>query len=108
MAADSGTSAQSFEHSGLVLVILLVAVALNLLYPGEVSFQSRYMLVLCSLLACAIVLYRDQKKSFSTAVLRDLALAFLPLTGMVVSSIWTTNQDRTQEVLLLFFSYACL
>ena len=108
MTVDSGTSVQSLEHSSLVLVILLVAVALNLLYPGEVFFQSRYLLVLCSLLACAVVLYRDHKKGISTTVLHHLALAFLPLTGMAVSSIWTTNQDRTQEVLLLFFSYACL
>ncbi len=41
-------------------------------------------------------------------MLRQAALAFLPLAGMVPSLIWTTNHDRSQEVLLLFFSYSCL
>ena len=41
-------------------------------------------------------------------MLRDAALAFLPLVGMVPSLVWTTNQDRSQEVFLLFFSYSCL
>jgi hypothetical protein len=39
---------------------------------------------------------------------RHAALAFLPLVGMVPSLIWTTNQDRSQEAFLLFFSYSCL
>ena len=108
MAADSGISGHSPEHPRLILVILLIAVSINLLYPGEVFFQSRYLLVLVCLLACAIVLYREHKRGISKAMLRHLALAFLPLAGMVPSLIWTTNQDRSQEVFLLFFSYSCL
>ncbi len=41
-------------------------------------------------------------------MLRHAALAFLPLVAMVPSLVWTTNQDRSQEVFLLFFSYSCL
>jgi hypothetical protein len=108
MAADSGISSHSPEHPGLIPVILLVAVSINLLYPGEVFFQSRYLLILVSLLACVIVLYREHKRGISAVMLRHLALAFLPLAGMVPSLIWTTNQDRSQEVFLLFFSYSCL
>jgi len=108
MAADSGISGHSPEYPRLIRVILLVAVGINLLYPGEVFFQSRYLLVLVSLLACAIVLYREHKRGISAVMLRHLALAFLPLAGMVPSLIWTTNQDRSQEVFLLFFSYSCL
>jgi O-Antigen ligase len=108
MAADSGISGQSPEHPRLVLVILLVAVGLNLLYPGEVFFQSRYLLVLVACLACAIVLYREHQRGISAVMLRHLALAFSPLAAMVPSLIWTTNQDRSQEVFLLFFSYSCL
>ena len=108
MAADSGISGHSPEHPRLILVILLIAVSINLLYPGEVFFQSRYLLVLVCLLACAIVLYREHKRGISNAMLRHLALAFLPLAGMVPSLVWTTNQDRSQEVFLLFFSYSCL
>ena len=108
MAADSGISSHSPEHPRLIPVIVLVAVSINLLYPGEVFFQSRYLLVLVSLLACAIVLYREHKRGISAVMLRHLALAFLPLAGMVPSLIWTTNQDRSQEVFLLFFSYSCL
>ena len=48
MTADSGISGQSPEHPRLVLVILLIAVVVNLIYPGEVFFQSRYLLVLVS------------------------------------------------------------
>ena len=109
MAADSsGITGHSPEHPRLILVILLIAVSLNLLYPGEVFFQSRYLLVLVSLLACAIVLYREHKRGLSALMLRPLALAFSPLAGLVPSLLWTTNQDRSQEVFLLFFSYSCL
>jgi len=108
MTADSSISGQPPEHSTLVLVILLIAVGLNLLYPGEVFFQSRYLLVLGSVSACAVVLFRGHRRGAANAMLRDAALAFLPLVGMVPSLVWTTNQDRSQEVFLLFFSYSCL
>jgi hypothetical protein len=108
MTADSGISGQPPKHTRLVLVILLIAVGLNLVYPGEVFFQSRYLLILGSVSACAIVLHREQRRGTATGILRDLALAFLPLIGMVPSLVWTTNQDRSQEVFLLFFSYSCL
>jgi hypothetical protein len=108
MIADSSICGQPPEHSTLVLVILLIAVGLNLLYPGEVFFQSRYLLVLGSVSACAVVLFRGYRRGAANAMLRDAALAFLPLVGMVPSLVWTTNQDRSQEVFLLFFSYSCL
>ena len=108
MTVDSGVSQRSAEHPRLVLVILLTAVAVNLIYPGEVFFQSRYLLVLGSVSACGIVLLGGYKRGVGKAMLPQAALAFLPLAGMVPSLIWTTNHDRSQEVLLLFFSYSCL
>jgi hypothetical protein len=108
MSADSGVSGQLPEHTRLVLVILLIAVVLNLLYPGEVFFQSRYLLVLGAVSACAVVLFRGHWRGAANATFRHAALAFLPLVGMVPSLIWTTNQDRSQEAFLLFFSYSCL
>jgi O-antigen ligase/polysaccharide polymerase Wzy-like membrane protein len=108
MSADSGVSGQLPEHTRLVLVILLIAVVLNLLYPGEVFFQSRYLLVLGAVSACAVVLFRGHWRGAENATFRHAALAFLPLVGMVPSLIWTTNQDRSQEAFLLFFSYSCL
>jgi O-Antigen ligase len=107
-SADFGISAESPTHSRLVLVILLLSVSSNLLYPGEVFFQSRYLFVLASVLACAIVLYRNHKLGTSSVMLRQLALVFMPLAGVAPSLIWTTNLDRSQEVLLLFFAYSCL
>ncbi|MBM3800831.1 MAG: hypothetical protein FJW26_00810 [Acidimicrobiia bacterium] len=108
MTADSDTFAESPLHTRMVLAVLLVATALNLLYPGEVFFQSRYLFVLSSVATCAIVLYRDARKGISTVMLRQLGLLSLPLASMVPSLIWTTNRDRSQEVLLLFFAYSCL
>jgi hypothetical protein len=108
MTADLDISAPSPEYTRLVLVIVLMAVSLNLLYPGEVFFQSRYLLVLGAVLACAIVVYREHRRGTANAMLRPTVSAFLPLVGMVPSLIWTTNQDRSQEVFLLFFSYSCL
>ena len=108
MTVDSGISGQSPEHPRLVLVILLTAVVVNLIYPGEVFFQSRYLLVLGSVSACGIVLLAGHRRGIAKAMLPQAAVAFLPLAGMVPSVIWTTNQDRSQEVLLLFFSYSCL
>lgn len=108
MTADSGNAGQLPEPTRLVLAILLIAIALNLLYPGEVFFQSRYLLVFGSVLACTVVLLRGNRRVVANAMLRDAALAFLPLVGLVPSLVWTTNQDRSQEVFLLFFSYSCL
>ena len=108
MSADSGISGQLPEHTRLVLVILLTAVVLNLLYPGEVFFQSRYLLLLAAVSACAVVLFQGHRSGVANAMFRHAVLAFLPLVGLVPSLIWTTNQDRSQEVLLLFFSYSCL
>ena len=108
MTADSGISGQPPEHTRLVLVILLIAVALNLLYPGEVFFQSRYLLVLGSVSACAVVLFREHRRGNANPMFRHAVLAFLPLVAMVPSLVWTTNQDRSQEAFLLFFSYSCL
>jgi len=108
MTADSGISGQPPEPTRLVLAILLVAIALNLLYPGEVFFQSRYLLVLGSVLACTVVLLRGHRRGAANAMLRDAAFAFLPLVAMAPSLVCTTNQDRSQEVFLLFFSYSCL
>ena len=108
MTADSGISGEPPGHTRLVLVILLIAVALNLLYPGEVFFQSRYLLVLGGVSACAVVLFRGHRRGAANAMFRPAALAFSPLLCMVPSLIWTTNQDRSQEVFLLFFSYSCL
>ena len=108
VTADSGISGQPPKHTSLVLVIVLAAVALNLLYPGEVFFQSRYLLVFGSVLACTVVLLRGHRRVAAKAMLRDAALAFLPLVSLVPSLVWTTNQDRSQEVFLLFFSYSCL
>jgi hypothetical protein len=108
MTADPDISAPSPEYTRLVLVILLMAVSLNLLYPGEVFFQSRYLLVLGAVLACVIVVYREHRRGTANEMFRPAVLAFLPLVGMVPSLIWTTNQDRSQDVFLLFFSYSCL
>jgi O-antigen ligase len=108
MATDSGISGKLPNPPGLVLVSLLVAVAINLLYPGEVFFQSRYLLILVSSLACAIVVYHEYRRGISNVTLRHLAFAFLPIASALPSLVWTTNQDRSQEVFLLFFSYACL
>lgn len=108
MTADSGISGQLPEPTRLVLAILLVPITLNLLYPGEVFFQSRYLLVLGSVLACTVALLQGHRRGAANAMVRDAALAFLPLVSLVPSSVWTTNQDRSQEVFLLFFSYSCL
>jgi len=108
MPVNSGITGQSPRHLRLVLGALFVAVSINLLYPGEVFFPSRYLFVLVSLLACAVVLYQGHKGGISVDLLRHLALAFLPLAVLLPSLIWTTNRDRSQEVFLLFFSYACL
>src|SRR5262245_37816880 len=108
MAADYGIPGKPTEHPRIVLALLLLAVSLNLFYPGEVFFQSHFLFVLVALLACTLVLYQEHQRGISVGTLRHLALAFLPLASMVPSVIWTTNQIRSQEVILLFFSYSCL
>jgi tetratricopeptide (TPR) repeat protein len=90
------------------LLILLLGVAINSFYPGEVSHHSRYLLILLSSLAFLLVALQQFKQgmnSLDTCRLVGTAAVFLVLLPSYFTSI---NKDRSQEVFFLFLAYSLL
>lgn len=109
MSAAAPTSPPSVSKiSNLVLFLPAVAVCSNLIYPGEVFPQSRFLLLQLSALACLIVFLRATAQGVSKGMLRDLAEAFLPLLCLLPTLLLGVSAARSQETWVLFFSYSCL
>ncbi len=96
------------EGSQQATVLILVAVSANLIFPGEVFYQSKFLLLVFSTLACAIVFCQEASQGISRRVLKLLSEAFLPLICLLPSVFMSVNFARSQDVWLLFFSYSCL
>jgi hypothetical protein len=93
--------------SYLALAFILLSIILNLLYPGEVFPQSRFLLLAFSILSSLIVLANGTYQRLGN--LPDGILdAFLPLLIIVPSVFLSVSLFRSREVALLFFSYSCL
>jgi hypothetical protein len=100
------TRSRSYTH--VIPWVLLSIVTVNLLYPGEVFFQAKYLLILVSILAAFATYYdmtRSEERDYRP---KDLAVAFLPLVSFLPAVACSINHTRSQETFLLFFSYSCL
>src|SRR5262249_22507664 len=95
-------------HQRLVLGGILVSVAANLLYPGEVFFQSKFLLVVVSTLAFPTALTLQQRSRNLEQILRRIGSIFALLLFFLPSTLATINSFRSQDVFLIFFAYACL
>jgi O-Antigen ligase len=91
-----------------LLVLILISLSANLLYPGEVFFHSKYLLIFTSILTSLIVFIREARANSISSLLRRTANAFVPLLFLTLSIFSSINSSRSQEVLWLFFSYTCL
>ncbi|MFN8007206.1 MAG: O-antigen ligase family protein [Terriglobia bacterium] len=91
-----------------LFLFLLLALSANLLYPGEIFFQSKYLLVsgclLAGLFASLLLLYSSTPRD----ALKPLIHCFAPFLVLLPSLFTSINQQRSLEVFTLFFSFACL
>ncbi len=108
MAVERTARKHLNRHHRIVFATILASLCANFLYPGEVFFQSKYLLIFTSIFACFIVLAEQLKSGSVTASTRVLAGPFLPILILLPSALITVNASRSQEVFWLFFSYACL
>lgn len=91
----------------MVLVLLLLALLVNLLYPGEVFLASRYLWLLVAPLALAASLAAASDRLGLRAVVSILAVTFLPSMFLLASLPKSINPARSEEVFWLFFSFSC-
>jgi O-antigen ligase len=95
-------------HQQVVLGGILVSLAANLLYPGEVFFQSKFLFVIVSTLAFPTALALQQRSGNLGQIIRRIGIIFAPLLFFLPSTLTTINSSRSQDVFLIFFAYACL
>jgi len=90
-----------------VIGLTLISLSVNLLYPGEVFYQSKFLLILASLLAF-VVTFIQECRTGNPRLFKVIALALFPLLIIAVSLLKTINVSRSEDVFWLFFSYAFL
>jgi tetratricopeptide (TPR) repeat protein len=109
MVADPiGNAGLDRRHQSALLALILVALSANLFYPGEIFFQSRFLLIFASLFAFLIIFITHSRSGNHRSIFRLVLLSFSPILVLALSLLHTVNTFRSQEVLRLFFSYAVL
>jgi O-antigen ligase len=109
MGADAAGQAQlDSNHQRVLFGGILVSVAANLLYPGEVFFQSKFLFIIVSILAFLIAFILRRRSEDSGQIIRQVGIIFVLLLFLLPSTLRTINAFRSQDVFLLFFAYACL
>ena len=91
-----------------IFLLILFALSSNLIYPGEIFFQSRYLLIIVALLAGLFVCIREFRSPDFYDLSKPLLICFVPFLAILPSFYSTINTHRSMEVLILFFSFACL
>src|SRR5438876_1109792 len=95
------------HHDRALIALTLVSLSVNLLYPGEVFFQSKFLFIFASLFTFVITFIREHRTG-NSHLLRIIALALFPLLVIAPSIFKTINGSRSEDVFWLFLSYACL
>ncbi len=98
----------AIRHQPWVFALILLSLAANLLYPGEVFSQSKFLLTFVSFLTFLASWLNEIRIGISVTTGKIVAMAFLPLLVLIPSFLGTINGFRSQGVFWLFFSYACL
>jgi len=96
------------KHQWALLGVILVSLAANLFYPGEVFFQSKFLFILASVLTFLITFLAEHRSGNFGQTIKVVGIVFLPLLFLLPSAIKTINPSRSQDVFWLFFGYACL
>jgi len=100
-------AAKAKSQSWLFLLIL-VALSANIFYPGEIFFQSKYLLISVALLAGLFVSISGLRSPDLQNIAEHLIICFAPFLLILPSFYTSINSHRTMEAFLLFFSFACL
>jgi len=108
MGVDPVRRGPSGSSSSVLFGAILVSLAANLLYPGEVFFQSRFLFVIISILAFLITFISQYRAGDSRQTIKLVGVVFFPLLFLVLPTFKTINASRSQDVFWLFFAYACL
>jgi len=98
----------TYTSNQSLLVLILISIAVNLAFPGEVFFQSKYLLIFTSILTSHIVFLREARANGVDRLVRRIVSAFVPLLFLALSNLSSINSSRSQEVLWLLFSYVLL
>ena len=96
------------RHQKVLLGAILASLAANLLYPGEVFFQFKFLIIIVSILTFLAALILRGQGDNSTPAIRQIGMVFGLLLFFLPSTIRTINHARSQDVFVLFFAYACL
>jgi O-antigen ligase len=109
MAVDSAPRfGLGLRHRPILTVLILLSLAVNLVYPGEVFFESKFLLISISILAFLITFTLEYRSGQSRSAMRLIQIVFLPLLFLIPSVIQTINASHSQDTFILFFSYFCL
>ena len=96
------------KNKRALLGVILFSLAANLLYPGEVFFQSKFLFVFAAIFTFLITLLAEQRSGNLGQTIKLVGIAFLPLLFLLPSVLKTINASRSEDVFWLFFAYACL
>ena len=110
---SAGQSSIDFEVSrkrmqSWIFVLLLFALSANLFYPGEIFFQSKYLLISVALLAAFLACICELRSPIDDEIEKYLLISFLPFLAILPSFYSTINAHRSLELFVLFFGFACL
>ena len=110
---DPGQRSIGFEVSrnraqSWIFMLLLFALSANLFYPGEIFFQSKYLLISVALLAALLVCICELRSPTYDEIEKYLLISFLPFLAILPSFYSTINAHRSLELFGLFFGFACL
>jgi len=93
----------------IIFYFLLVVIFLNLLFPGEIYFTSRYLTLLISFTLCFLFLIDWlQKKHLSLIILPHKWLLLIILVLLILSTFISINYHQSRDFLFLFLSYALI
>lgn len=108
---DAGSNANaglSPQNQLSLLALILAALSANLLYPGEVFFQAKYLLIFASVSSLLVVSASLLREGQLPPGFRTVFALLIPLI-LTAPSFWTSvNRSHSLEVLWLFCAYACL
>ena len=86
-----------------IFMLLLFALSANLFYPGEIFFQSKYLLISVALLAALLACICELRSPTNDDIAKNLLISFLPFLAILPSFFSTINAHRSLELFVVVF-----
>lgn len=94
---------------GIIFYFLLVVVFLNLLFPGEIYFTSRYLTLLISFTLCFLLLINWlQQKQLLAIIFPHKGLFLIIFFLLILSTFASINYHQSRGFFFLFLCYALI